>query len=58
MTTPRSKISDLKSFERFLRARGFSKAEARLIASHGARAWLYSKNGQQGIFGGDGKFGT
>jgi hypothetical protein len=48
MMTPRDKIHDLKGFERFLRARGFSKSEARLIAGHGYRKLLQLKTSQQG----------
>lgn len=45
--TPRDKINDLKGFERFLRLRGFSRSDARLIASHGYRKLLQLKPSQQ-----------
>lgn len=47
MSSPASKILDseqpLREFELFLRARGFSKRQARIICSRGLRALLPDK---------------
>jgi len=48
--TPRDKITDLKSFEAFLRARGFSRREALVICTAGFKA-VHSEQAQQGFEG-------
>ena len=52
--TPRDKISSLKDFEHFLRARGFSRKEALVICTVGFKA-LYLSNSQRAHNRGDDK---
>ena len=41
--TPRDKVVDLKSFEKFLRVRGFSRSEAKIVASAGFKKLVQLK---------------